>query len=147
MCGSSLPSSARSRCESGRTNVSLGQVTRWLLLGLGTTVLGYDVFAYLRGQEGDTISEVIWRYSANFLILPLMAGFLTAHFWWTKKGGGFNPAWTVLAGLGFLALNLYIELFAGPLPPWARAAWAWMKLRPMLLFGLGLLLGRYGWAQ
>lgn len=46
-----------------------------LLLG----VFG-DVFLYFSGRE--TISQVIWRWSQNYPMVPFVAGLLMGHWFW-----------------------------------------------------------------
>lgn len=124
------------------------KMTHMFMLLVALALLLYDVYAYLVLGDGNTISECIWKYSKMYPILPLCGGILAAHFWWTLRGGfSLHPVALIILGLAFLGFNLYTEMFGGALPTKVQVAWDWLKAHQLVSFGIGMILGRYGWGQ
>jgi peptidoglycan/LPS O-acetylase OafA/YrhL len=124
------------------------KATHLYLLLTWIGALLYDIYAYIKLGDGNTISEIIWRYSKDYPILPFLGGLLAAHFWWTKRnGGGLPPAVLVGLGLGLLALNLYIVPFNGKLPDVVVRGWLWLRYHQYVPFLIGAVCGRYCWVQ
>lgn len=59
--------------------------TRLVLVVLIVVLLGWEAYAVMNGQSGDTISEVVWTESARHLLLPFLAGLLCGHFFWQRR--------------------------------------------------------------
>jgi hypothetical protein len=47
-------------------------------------ILLYELVALGTPQQGDTISEIVWRVSSTRPILPFAVGVLCGHFFWPK---------------------------------------------------------------
>ena len=58
---------------------------RWVLLALTSALLGYEGMALWTTTKGDTISEVVWRLSEQYPILPFLGGVLAGHFFWPRR--------------------------------------------------------------
>lgn len=46
---------------------------------------GYELYALSTPAEGDTISEIMWRYARSYPILPFAFGVLMGHFFWQRR--------------------------------------------------------------
>jgi hypothetical protein len=51
----------------------------WVLLGFV-----YEAVALYTPQRGDTISEIVWDFSARYPLLVLGFGLLMGHFFWQR---------------------------------------------------------------
>lgn len=40
----------------------------------------YDIYAAVDGEEGNTITQVIQKYSLKYPVIPFAFGFLMGHF-------------------------------------------------------------------
>lgn len=56
--------------------------TTWILIGITIALAGYDVWAAVNKDSGDTITEVVRRVPA---IVIFALGVLCGHFFWYSK--------------------------------------------------------------
>lgn len=59
---------------------SAQKVTAWVAFSTMVFLLAYDVFAYLHGGVGATLSWVIFDQSKSYSIIPFFFGLLMGHF-------------------------------------------------------------------
>lgn len=55
------------------------KITAWVIFVATVVLLGYDVYAYVNGGVGSTISWVIYSQSKNYPIIPFALGLLMGH--------------------------------------------------------------------
>lgn len=60
---------------------------KWVFLALIVAMFLYEFVAMSNRAPGDTISEIIWKVTANYPILPFLTGFLCGHFFWQRSVG------------------------------------------------------------
>lgn len=48
-------------------------------------MIGYDVFAVIKGGTDATISAVVLHWSKEYLIIPFALGALMGHLFWSQK--------------------------------------------------------------
>ena len=56
--------------------------TGYLILAVIIALLGYDVFAYIKGGTEATISSVIIDWSYDYPAFTFMMGFVNGHWFW-----------------------------------------------------------------
>jgi hypothetical protein len=47
-------------------------------------IIGYDICAAIWGGRHETVSGVIWDWSAKAPVLPFAAGVLMGHLFWSN---------------------------------------------------------------
>lgn len=57
----------------------------WITFAFLLAVIAYDAWATMKRDERETVSEIITRASFRYPIIPLVAGILCGHFWWSQK--------------------------------------------------------------
>ena len=62
--------------------------TVYLLVAAVVTLSGYDLAAYRLGGQDATITQVVRDNSAEWLMIPVLAGVLCGHLFWA--GGKTN---------------------------------------------------------
>lgn len=60
------------------------KITIALLFGAFLVLGGWDLYAAVNSEDGDTISEIAWAASTNPAI-PFVAGFVMGHLFWPKR--------------------------------------------------------------
>ena len=51
------------------------------MLIITVVILAWDLCLAMNRKEGDTISEVVRKYSQRFPMIPFIIGFLVGHWW------------------------------------------------------------------
>lgn len=74
--------------------------TKWFLILSTLAVVGIDIYWAVNQAKGDTISEVIQRFSNKYWIIAVGAAFLGGHLFWGRFTPNYIPA---LMFLSFLA--------------------------------------------
>jgi hypothetical protein len=54
----------------------------WLLILGIVCLLAYEYWAIKRPEPGDTISEIVWKYSKRSRLFTFCCGLLGGHFFW-----------------------------------------------------------------
>lgn len=60
----------------------MGDSVPWILLGVTTAVIVWDILLATMPPKGDTISETIQRFGHKHPIIPFAFGVLMGHFFW-----------------------------------------------------------------
>lgn len=55
--------------------------TTLILIGVTALMIGYDIWAALNKETGDTITEVV-RFGSQHPIIPFALGVLCGHLFW-----------------------------------------------------------------
>lgn len=61
------------------------KLTHWVLVLTAVALVGADIYWATNGISGDTISEVILRFSLQHPAIPFSAGFLFGHLMWPQR--------------------------------------------------------------
>jgi ACR3 family arsenite efflux pump ArsB len=48
-------------------------------------IIAYDAYACHHREKMQTLSEMITRASFRYLMIPVIAGILIGHFFWSQK--------------------------------------------------------------
>lgn len=67
--------------EAGTEEVSL---TDLVVIALITLAVVYEFYTLSNAKPFDTISETIWRASANRPLVPFVAGMVAGHWFWVS---------------------------------------------------------------
>jgi len=65
--------------------MTLRQITIYILIAAIVLLIGWDIFAYIKGGGEATISSVILDTSKEFPPLPFAFGVLCGHLFWPQK--------------------------------------------------------------
>lgn len=57
----------------------------WLLVASVVGLVTYEIYAAVSDRSGDTISELIWRFTLNHPLIPFLFGVLMGHFFWQRS--------------------------------------------------------------
>lgn len=60
-------------------------IVMWLMVLVLLGVVIYDIWATQDRENRETISEMITRASMRYTLIPLIAGILAGHFWWSQR--------------------------------------------------------------
>jgi hypothetical protein len=61
------------------------KATKIIIIAIIIIVVGYDIAVAILGNEGETISEILYGYSLRFPVIPFSFGFLMGHLFWPVK--------------------------------------------------------------
>lgn len=61
--------------------MSIRNITISVIVATAAIIIGYDIWAVLRGGVEATISSVIFNASLRFPLIPFAFGVLAGHFW------------------------------------------------------------------
>jgi len=61
------------------------QATKIILIVTALFLIGYDIYAYIEGGVGSTISRVVLAWSQAWPIVPLTIGVICGHLFWPQK--------------------------------------------------------------
>lgn len=64
---------------------TIRKITIGVMAGSLTALIAYDVFAVSMGGYQATISWIIWTASHQYPVIPLGAGILMGHLFWTQE--------------------------------------------------------------
>jgi hypothetical protein len=54
----------------------------YALICIGAALIGWDIWLAVDDKPGNTISEIIRRYSRKYLFIPVAIGVLIGHWFW-----------------------------------------------------------------
>lgn len=57
----------------------------WIGMVILLAVIAYDAYACTHRDKMETLSEMITRASFRYLMIPVIAGILIGHFFWSQK--------------------------------------------------------------
>ena len=60
-------------------------IVMWLLMAILLAIIAYDAYASTHRDKCQTVSEMITRASFRYLMIPVIAGILVGHFFWSQK--------------------------------------------------------------
>lgn len=60
-------------------------IVMWITFAVILLVIAYDAWATMDRDNRETISEMITRASFRYPVIPLVAGILCGHFWWSQR--------------------------------------------------------------
>lgn len=62
------------------------KTTTIVVLAVTAAVLvGWDVYVATNDEPGDTISELVYAWSTDHLLVPVAFGVLVGHFFWPQR--------------------------------------------------------------
>lgn len=62
--------------------MSLGHITRWVILVCIIVLAGWTSIAAIWGLPGDTVSETVRAFCGRYPIVPFAVGLMVAHWLW-----------------------------------------------------------------
>lgn len=57
----------------------------WTIFAVLLLTIAYDAWATMDRNHRETFSEMITRASMRYTIIPIIAGILIGHFWWSQR--------------------------------------------------------------
>ena len=60
-------------------------IIMWIGIVILLAIIIYDAYACQHRDKMETLSEVITRASTRYLIIPVIAGILVGHFFWSQR--------------------------------------------------------------
>jgi hypothetical protein len=60
-------------------------IIMWIAIAFLLFIIIYDAYACQHRDKMETVSEMITRASMRYLILPVIAGILIGHFFWSQR--------------------------------------------------------------
>ena len=114
-------------------------ITKWLLIVTALVWGIYDIFPFMSGERGDTISEVLATWALHSFSIPMCFGILCGHFFFLRDSGRPRPKILIPLVLCLITLDLlsyfdYIDVIG-------------LQLYPYIWFILGLPVGTLLWPQ
>lgn len=64
--------------------MNISNLTITVLVCALVSLIGYDIYAVIQGGTHATISWTLWTYSHQYPILPLGAGIILGHLFWSQ---------------------------------------------------------------
>lgn len=58
--------------------------THWVLIAVSMALIGVDIYWATNSEGGDTISEVILKYSRKYQVIAFLLGALMGHLLWPQ---------------------------------------------------------------
>jgi hypothetical protein len=61
----------------------------YVAIGMLAAILAVAIFDLIAGSRAnglETVSEVIWRWSSDYPILPFAIGLVIGHLFWSRRG-------------------------------------------------------------
>jgi len=120
-------------------------ITTSIMIIATVVLVGWDVVVAVNAHNGDTISEIITKASGKYVLIPVVGGTITGH-WWSPLQRPLMPWWLtliILAAhvLGLLAWHL-VHVF------WFQSIlYAFLQHNLFTPFMYGVVLGILTWTQ
>lgn len=117
------------------------EVTRWVMLLTTVGLVGYNIGVWLVHGGEATISNQIHSAVRQWPSIALAVGVLIGHWLWPARAEA--PWWWVFAVVGGVGAVVLVDVLFG-IGRAVNAAW---ELTLFAVFAVGLLVGRYFWAN
>lgn len=62
------------------------KLTTMIIMLTVVAILGYDVYAIIKGGTEASISSVVITFAYKFPLMPFLVGVLCGHLFWRMKG-------------------------------------------------------------